>query len=196
VNVRAFARAHGRSLSTVTASGLAAFGFVRAASSAAAGSGEQGFLFTLAGVAVAAAGKSIVDVAMRGETYRQGAYTERARAVQRVLQAARTARAAGGGAWLANQQVVISGGGNFDIDRRYDEAIEAHGIAIATVSGTAFEEDVWLGMEGVDAARRFADTVQRLQFDAFETRTTYLAVVTAEMEKLRASLLAGLGFWF
>jgi hypothetical protein len=67
---------------------------VRIAESSGAGTPEGGFLFTIAGAALFAAGKSAVDLLTQHEAYLRGSYTERAKAVQGVMAAARAAKVA------------------------------------------------------------------------------------------------------
>ena len=87
--LRTHLRFNWRRWAILVGSGALAFLFVRGGVSANAGSFESSLCLVLAGAALTAAGKAAVDLATRSEAYRQGAYTERAKAVQSVLRFAR-----------------------------------------------------------------------------------------------------------
>jgi len=91
VSLQTGLRVHARRLVLFVGSGALAFLLILGGTYAPAGSFKSAIYLLVAGAALTATGKAFVDIWTCSEAYRQGAYTERAKAVQNVLALARSA---------------------------------------------------------------------------------------------------------
>jgi len=106
-------------------------------------------LLVIIGGIVALAGGLIVSLVERSEAYKQGSYTERAKAVQDVLATARRVKSnLFPGYWEQLRHEPSSG-------RAYEIVASMKRDELAELLRQAFHHRVWIGEPGVDAVRRF-----------------------------------------
>src|SRR5262245_44276895 len=85
-------RLHWTRIAFAVGSFFLAWPVLKVADDRVAGSSEQALLHFLVGALLTTGGGSIRELATRWEAYREGSYTERAKAVQEILQHVRVVR--------------------------------------------------------------------------------------------------------
>jgi len=166
---------------------------VRGGVSAPPGSFEASLYLVLAGAALTAVGKSVIDLATRSEAYRQGAYTERAKAVQEVLKQARATMTlalefvgftfASGWLVLAKQE-----GGQREVETQLNEAHERS-------RDLARYHRVWLGGRGEDAVVEFLEVLSENEAAAPpQSKEAAGDLIRAALRKLESRLMADLDY--
>jgi hypothetical protein len=116
----------------------------------------------------------------RTEQYRQGAYTERAKAVQSLLHDARVVKSR---ALEIARQPGVAGPVLMGV-------IEHQELLLRN----AFEQSVWVGEPGVEAVRRFNAAIARDNLLRLRTPAEVEAAVGPPFDRLRRDLMADLGY--
>lgn len=187
-------RLHGRSILIGIASVTTAGALIRFGVGTKPDTVERALALTVAGAALATLGKTVVDLIMRGEAYKQGSYTERAKAVQRVFQGIREVRELGRVAWaIRNGYAYLTPGATHD--EAETVARERYQTSLRELLTLAFTEELWIGQAGVDAVRRFTQAIPYLHHGNQATEELFLEEFNRHAEELRTELRIGLGFW-
>jgi hypothetical protein len=173
---------------------LLAWGLIEAALWEGSGTPEATFLLALAGGLLAAAAKTGIDILNWAETTRQSTHVERLHAVQRVFQRARMVRDHAALDWRRIHTVLVDNltgqsqeirlfHGHDDTDRQAEALVQK-----------ALSEELWVGLDGVDAVRRFKTEIASLDYDGIATEANFLAAFNVLMDGLRRDLaLAAIG---
>lgn len=183
-------RVQWRSLAVLAALLALAFVLIRLGIAQPPASFEGGLCLTLAGAVLAAFGKTLIDAINRGESYRQGAYTVRAEAVQRVCRAARECRELFLAAWAQTRP------NRWPPEADEPEYLDELDRRLLEMRNAAFDDHVWLGEAGVQAVRDFRDQVTELQLEEFENKDAATGAFNQCFDCLDRELKIGLGFWF
>jgi hypothetical protein len=173
---------------------LLAWGLLEAALWEGAGRPEGMFMLALAGGLLAAAAKTGIDILKWAESARQTTHVERLNAVQRVFQRARVVREHAVVDWRRIHTVLVD-----NLSGRSQEIRLFHGHDEADRQAKALlqkadSEEVWIGLDGVDAVQRFNTEIGALNYDAISTEGEFLTAFNALMDRLRRDLaLAAIG---
>ena len=125
----------------------------------------------------------LIQWVTRRDTYRQGAYSERAKAVQDLLNHARAVKDA-----CVLAQAARGTAGAF-------AAVQAIDHAKAALLQQAYFHDVWISEErGVQSIRDFNAGVIGNQMQAMASRQAVEAALNQPFDQLRAALKKDLGF--
>lgn len=135
----------------------------------------------LIGAAFGVIGTLIVQLIGRRESYRLGAYTERAKAAQMLLRHAREIKV---------MAVGIPGlkGPHFDQAARNLEAQKTELLNVA------FDNNLWISERGVDAVRGFNAEIDASRLRELPSREKAEIAVEKPFQGLHASLLKDFGF--
>jgi hypothetical protein len=182
-----------RYLVLATSLGLA-WGLLRAATLYGAGRPESTFMLALAGGLLAAAAKTVIDILEWAAVARQATHVERVRAVQRVFQRACVVREQAILDWRRiHTRLVDNLSGESQTIRLFHDHDETDRQAEALFQ-KALSEEMWVRVEGVDAARRFKKDIAALDYDGLATEPAFTAAFNGLMNGLRRDLaLAAIG---
>ncbi len=141
---------------------------------------ERDFILGISGAYMGLLATLVASSLNRKEQYKQGAYTERAKAVQSLLHDARVVKARA--VDLANQPALAG-----SILASVEESQEI-------LLRNAFEQSVWVGEPGVEAIRRFNAILTRDALLHLKTKAELEAIVVPPFERLRRELMSDLGY--
>jgi hypothetical protein len=182
--IERFVRVYGSDIrSLVFALGLALLLFLTLGRNAPQNSLRRELALVLGGTLLGVASAIVTSALQRREGYRQGAYTERAKAVQRLMAEVRKHRG------RALSQIALRGTTGAPCIRNY--LLDSDN----TLRSYAFEETVWIGRTGVQAFREFLESAG-VDSRVARARTIEQATVlyNAAFDDLTDYLLDGLGF--
>lgn len=155
---------------------------------------ERGLLLTLAGASLAAFAKLLIDAMRRHEVHRQGSYTERAQALQRMMRHLRDVRQVALDAWKAKQRGHHSVNSSNLVEILSPRTAEDRlADALIMLRNNAFDEDVWLGDGGVQAVRDFNAAVLAMDLGANSLEGAFSDALSEHTTRLRERLKASLG---
>ena len=144
---------------------------------------SSGLLTAGVGAILGAAVTLLIQCLGRRDTYRQGAYTERAKAVQDLLNHARVVKDACVHAQAAQNTPNAQA------------AVKAVDDAKAALLRQAFFHDVWISENrGVQSIRDFNDAINGNQMQAMASRQAVEAALAQPFDQLRKALKKDLGF--
>ena len=198
----AWLRLNWRQGALIAASVVMALGLLRLGLHSPRDAFERDLLLVLTGAALAAVGKTVRDLVIRSEAYRQGAYTERAKAVQEILAVARDVKAAcvhtlcgepgPEEATIALLQILRHPPAEHLVPER-EERVRVLRDALLRLS---WHHRVWIGTRGEQAVRRFLDgTAQAQEMKRGEPREQYESAVGRPFGELENALMGDLGYW-
>ena len=145
---------------------------------------ERDFALLLAGAVLGVAGNIVVNWLSRAEEYRKGSYTERAKAVQELLDLARSVKQRYLDGWAARNAKGL--------DR--DAPIERLPKDKADLLRLGFRHDVWVAERGVQAIRDFNSALDPQRYADFSNQEGVEAFLGKHFGALREALCRDLGF--
>ncbi|HZN55451.1 MAG TPA: hypothetical protein VFB67_09025 [Candidatus Polarisedimenticolaceae bacterium] len=173
---------------------LGTWGLVRAAMWQGTGSPEGTFMLVIAGGLLAAAAKTGIDVLHWAEANRQVVHVERVHAIQRVFERARVVREQAVQDWRRIHTVLVDNltGQPQEIRLFHDhDETDRQGERLLE---KALSEEMWIGLDGVDAVGRFKKDIATLDYDGLTTEPDFLGAFNGLMDRLRRDLaLAAIG---
>ena len=146
---------------------------------------ERELLLVLTGAALAAVGKLVIDLITKTEAYRQGAYTDRAKAVQEILAAARDMKVAA----LAFLMMVPRGQkGSAPGEQLFRKSCD-------DLLRLAWHHRVWIGKRGENVVREFIESMRKIDNDDNKGKEQLEVEINERFARLEALLMGDLGFW-